>query len=229
MNFFAVIPVKYISERVKSKNFRKFYNNKSLLDILLDKLIKIKSISKIYISTDNEKLKLNNQYTKKRIEIIKRDKKYCNNKTPWSDVIHNVVSNIPINNNDNLMWCHTTTPLFDDYEIALRQYKKNTKYNGLVAVSKINEFLIGENKIPLNYSWGNWHKYSQDMPNTYAISGALFISKKREFLRNRYVISTKPDFYVASSFSSLDIDNSYDFELAKYLYKNKKKFLKIKN
>ena len=127
MNFFAVIPVKYISERVKSKNFRKFYNNKSLLDILLDKLIKIKSISKIYISTDNEKLKLNNQYTKKRIEIIKRDKKYCNNKTPWSDVIHNVVSNIPINNNDNLMWCHTTTPLFDDYEIALRQYKKNTK------------------------------------------------------------------------------------------------------
>ncbi len=227
MKTVAVIPVKFKSERVPSKNFRKFYKNKSLLDILLDKLLKIKKIEKIFISTDNQKISFKNKKLKNKIEVIFRDKKLCNNKTPWSEVIYNVVNHLPVNDNTNVMWCHTTTPLFDDYSNALNFFLNNKSFNGLVAVSKIKEFLIGENKIPLNYSWGNWHKYSQNMPNIFAVSGALFICKKKEFLKNRYVISTNPFFYESSSFSSIDIDNIYEFELARILYQNKNKFKKL--
>ena len=51
MKIVAVIPVKEISERVRKKNLRKFYKNKSLLDILIEKLKKCRDISKIYISS----------------------------------------------------------------------------------------------------------------------------------------------------------------------------------
>ena len=227
MKTVAVIPVKFKSERVPLKNFRNFYKNKSLLDILLDKLLKIKKIEKIFISTDNKKISLKSYNKNKRIEVLIRDKKLCNNKTPWSDVIYNVVDQLPVKDNVNVMWCHTTTPLFDDYNEALEIFLKNKTFNGLVAVSKIKEFLIGQNKIPINYSWGNWHKYSQHMPDIYAVSGALFICKKKEFIKNRYVISTNPYFFESSSFSSLDIDNLYEFELARILFQNKKKFKKL--
>ena len=57
MKIVAVIPVKEISERVKSKNLRDFYNGESLLKILIKKLKKCKEIEKIYISSNSEKLK----------------------------------------------------------------------------------------------------------------------------------------------------------------------------
>ena len=45
----------------------------------------------------------------------------------------------------------------------------------------------------------------------------MFASKKVNFLNNRYVISKNP-FYEISRYESLDIDDNYDFELAKLLY-----------
>ena len=53
MKTVALVPVKSISERVKSKNFRDFFNGKSLFDILLDKLIKSNVFDEIYISSNS--------------------------------------------------------------------------------------------------------------------------------------------------------------------------------
>ena len=50
----------------------------------------------------------------------------------------------------------------------------------------------------------------------------MFASKKINFLNNRYVISKNPHFYQISRYESLDIDDNYDFELAKLLIKNKR-------
>jgi len=41
MRIVAIIPVKEKSERVPSKNFKTFSDEKSLLDILLEKLLKM--------------------------------------------------------------------------------------------------------------------------------------------------------------------------------------------
>ena len=90
MRIIAVIPVKEKSERVKSKNLRYFHKNNSLLDILIKKLKKCKDISKIYISSNSKKIeKISKKYN---CSYIKRDMKYCNNVTPWSEVIFEVVN-----------------------------------------------------------------------------------------------------------------------------------------
>ena len=222
MKIVAVIPVKVKSERVKSKNFTVFYRGKSLFDLLIDKLKSVKEIDTIYISSNATHLK--DSAEKLGCEFIRRNDKYCNNNIPWSDVIAHVAESIPESNDSSIAWCHTTSPLFNKYDLAIRSYLENVKkckYDGLVTTVKISEFLVSKNKQPLNYSWGPWHKYSQYLDQIYAITGALFIASKHEMVQNRYVISKNPLFYEVNPLEAIDIDTPYDFELAKLLMENK--------
>ena len=50
----AVVPVRKNSERLRNKNFLKFYKNESLLEIKIQQLKKIKYIDKIVISSDSK-------------------------------------------------------------------------------------------------------------------------------------------------------------------------------
>ena len=219
----AVVPVKKKSERLNDKNFRKFYKGKSLFDLLIDKLLLSKMIEEIYISSNN--LHLEKKVKKLGCNFIYREDKYCNNVIPWSDMIYHTIDSIPVNNQTVIAWCHTTTPLFDSYDKAIKKFLKDakkTKCDGLVVVSKFNEFIVSENKKPINYSWGPWHQYSQYLEQLYTVTGSMFVAKKNEFLKNRYVISKQPSYYEISRYESLDIDDAYDFELAKILMKNYK-------
>ena len=219
MAMVAVIPVKHTSERVQSKNFRSFYERKSLLDIKIEQLRNTPHIDQIYISSDSPDAKL--ACEKYDVIYLPRDESLCNNVAPWSDVIHAVVDSIPVDDNDHVAWCHTTSPTFDCFEEAIEDYFSAIKggiHNGLVAVSPCKEFIVDDMATPVNYSWGPWHKYSQDLRKYYFVSGALFLSKKSEYLRNRYVISTSPHLFVASSEASIDIDTEFDYEFAKYVY-----------
>ena len=222
MKIVAVIPVKEHSERVPNKNIRKFYNSKSLLDILITKLKKCQDISKIYISSNSKKIK--NISKKNKCFYIERDFRYCNNVTAWSEVIFEVVNNIPENENTVLMWCHTTTPLFDSYKRAISIFKnKKFKHDGLISVEKYKRFLISEKKKPINYSWGIWHPYSQDLDSVFSVTGALFMMKIKDFKKNRYVISKNPYFLETKNLEGIDIDTKEDFKLAQLLYRNKSK------
>ncbi|MDC0856137.1 hypothetical protein OAP67_03735 [Candidatus Pelagibacter sp.] len=226
MKIVAVIPVKEISERVKSKNLRNFYKNDSLLKILIKKLKKCKEIKEIYISSNSEKIKKISK--KEKCKYLHRDKKFCNNITSWSDVISEVVNSIPENEQTILMWCHTTTPLFDSYNKAINIYKKrNFKNDGLISVANFSQFIVNEKKMPINYTWGAWHPYSQNLEKLYYITGALFMTKISEMKKNRYVISRNPHYLIAKNIEAIDIDTNYDFELAKILYQNKHKFKKL--
>ena len=225
MKIVAVIPVKAVSERVESKNFRDFIDGQSLFDILLSKLVESKVIDKIYVSSDAKNIK--DFVERKGCSFIERDKKFCNNQVPWSDVIAHVAESIPEKDDTVLCWCHTTSPLFDEYEQAIKDYKKSLKdgFDGLVSVCQVNDFIVSEKGQPLNYSWGPWHKYSQFLDKYYSITGALFITTKGEMVKNRYVISKNPFFYKVSDFKSIDVDTEFDFKLAQLLFMNRSNLL----
>jgi CMP-N-acetylneuraminic acid synthetase len=223
MKVVAVIPVKSVSERVESKNFREFFNGDSLFDLLLTKLKKSKHIDEIYISSNATDLR--GDIEKHGFKFIQRADEFCNNNVPWSDVIAHVVASIPEKSSTIICWCHTTSPLFDEYDEAIdsfRKFEKSGEYDGLVTVSELSEFIVSENRQPVNYSWGPWHRYSQHLETMYSITGALFISSKEEMVKNRYVISKNPFFHIVSSLKAIDIDTQYDFKLAQLLMKNKK-------
>ena len=165
------------------------------------------------------------KYQKNKCHYLERDIKFCNNVTPWSDVIYEVANSIPEKDKTILMWCHTTTPLFDSYSQAIKIYKsKKFKNDGLISVEKFKKFIVTEKKIPLNYNWGIWHPYSQNLENLYSITGALFMMSQKQFKKNRYVISKNPFYLETKKFEGIDIDTIEDFKTAQFIYKNRKKF-----
>ena len=120
MKKIAVIPVKEKSERVESKNFREFFKGKSLFDLLIEKLIHSNTFDKIYVSSNSHTLK--EKINSLGIEFISRDDSFCNNDIPWSDVIAHVAESIPEKDDSILAWCHTTSPLFTDYDKAMKKF-----------------------------------------------------------------------------------------------------------
>ncbi len=221
MKTVALVPVKSISERVKSKNFRDFFNGKSLFDILLDKLIKSNVFDEIYISSNS--LEAKEKATSLGLKFLQRDDSFCNNEVPWSDVIAHIAETIPEDKNTTLAWCHTTSPTFNRYDEAINTFHKlleSGSNDGLVSVIKSSDFIVSEKLIPINYSWGPWHRYSQNLEKYYYITYALFVSSIESMIKNRYVISKNPHFFEVKPIEAIDIDSEYDFELAKILMEN---------
>ena len=70
----ALIPVRKNSQRLKNKNFLKFFKNKSLLEIKIQQLKQINYIDKIVVSSDSKKAaeiaKKNNVFFHKRKKVF---------------------------------------------------------------------------------------------------------------------------------------------------------------
>lgn len=223
MKTVAVVPVKHDSERVKQKNFRPFDGSRSLLDIKIEQLKGAGCFDEIYISSDSPDAKKCSEVH--GVRFLERDISLCNNVTPWSDVIYEVVNSVPEPVTTHIAWCHTTSPLFTLFNECLIRYHSNLKSekeNGLIAVSECKEFILDERATPVNYSWGPWHKYSQNLKKHFFVSGALFVASKHEMLKNRYVISSDPYLFKASAEESIDIDTEFDFKFAQYLNEQRK-------
>ena len=220
MKTVAVIPVKETSERVKNKNFKTFANGLSLLDLKILQLKEAESFDEIFISSNSETAKTAAE--KHQINFIQRDDSFCNNITSWSDTIHEVIKGIPVKESTAIAWCHVTSPLFTRYKEAVKDYYTALQNNcdGLVSVCRFSEFLVSAKARPVNYSWGVWHPYSQNLEELYSITGALFITTKKEMLKNRYVISKKHFLFDTKKLESVDIDDNEDFRLAQLIHEN---------
>lgn len=217
----AVIPVKDKSERVKSKNFIEFLDGKSLFELKIEQLKNSGVFDEIYVSSNSDRAKA--VCDKEDIKYTHREDRFCNNDIPWSDVIFEVVNSLPEEEETSVAWCHTTSPLFSNFEDAIQKYKSlGEEYNGLVTVKRFTEFLVNAKGFPVNYNWGVWHKYSQYLDIYFTITGALFVAPIKEMKKNRYVISTNPYLYETSDFEAIDVDTEFDFKLAQMMLKNLK-------
>ncbi len=220
MRHFAVIPVKNHSERVENKNFRPFFDGRSLLELKVEQVQKSGLFTDIFISSDSGKAA--DCAKKYGIQHVERSRRYCDNLTPWSEVIVEVISKLPVKEDDVISWCHVTSPLFSDFERAVAKFDAlEPEYNGLFAVSKLNRFILNSKFRPMNYTWGPWHPYSQDLESLYFVTGSLFMARKRDFLDARYVITSRPYALEVSEKEALDVDTELDFKIARWIAEEK--------
>jgi N-acylneuraminate cytidylyltransferase len=219
MNIVAVVPVKDNSERVPNKNFKDFFRGLSLLELKINHLKSASIFSNIYISSDSKKAKI--IADSMGVNFIQRDSKFCNNIIPWSEVILNILESLPEDEDTLIAWCHTTSPFFENYKQAIQTYisskQNNDDFDGLITVERLNDFIVDEKPQPLNYSWGVWHDYSQNLKKMFRITGALFLTSKKEMIKNRYVISKRPILFISSQLEGIDIDTEFDFKVAKLI------------
>ena len=135
----AIIPIRKNSQRIKNKNFRKFFNNKSLLEIKIEQLKKVKLIDKIVISSDSKKAeKISRKYG---VFFHNRPKYFASSKCSGSNFFQHLALSIK---GKYLMYCPCTSPIIKNntYKLFLKKFflLKN-KYDSFNTVRKINTFI----------------------------------------------------------------------------------------
>tara|TARA_A100001015_G_scaffold248286_1_gene285613 strand:- start:766 stop:1473 length:708 start_codon:yes stop_codon:yes gene_type:complete len=224
------LPCKKSSSRVKNKNKRKFADiDYGLLRIKINHLVKCRSINKIYLSTNDEKIIKFIKYLKNnKIIIHKRiDKTLSTSKTVTQKLIEHASDVVP---DGHILWTHVTSPFVNKniYEKIIKKYKQiiKKKYDSLMTVTELKGF-VWDNKKPINYNSKKikWPKTQETKPLN-KINSAVFLCSRENYINKKNRIGKKPYFYKLSRFEGIDIDEFEDFYFAEYIFKNKKKFLK---
>lgn len=127
MNSICIIPARSGSVRIKNKNIIKF-QNKPIIYWSIQAAKKSKCFKKIYVSTDSDRIaKIVKKFGK--IDIIKRPKKFSNNKAPLIDVIHHALMSVKISY-DAVCCILPASPLimFNDIALSKKFLSKNCNF-----------------------------------------------------------------------------------------------------
>lgn len=218
MRVVAVIPAKGSSSRVPDKNFRHFYNEKSLLEIKIKQCKESSVFDAIYVSSDDERAKIiaeNNE-----VNYVARDGRLCLDSTPWHEVLEGVLNSIPEADDVWVAWCPVTSPLFQRYKDIVDFLKKKVGegFNSAVTVTPLKHYYLDSKFNPLNHRWGMWHTYSQSISPIYQLNLASIISIKNDMKMCKYLIGSNPSFFETQTWEGMDIDTMEEFEMAEILY-----------
>mgnify|MGYP001179855552 CR=1 FL=1 len=210
----ALIPVREGSARIKDKNFVEFSEGRSLLDIKIDHLKQAGCFDRIFVSSDSDKVRhiaLNNG-----IDFLERSTEMCQSDVIWPDVVEHIISTIP--GNPIVTWSLVTSPLFNRYANAVKDFLDHKENDSLVAVLPKKSFFINKFGRGINYNPGCWHPYSQELETYYEVTGACYIGLKSDMIKWRYWFGIKPFLFEVSETEAVDVDTEEQFKFATKLY-----------
>lgn len=224
----VIIPVKDNSKRVPNKNFKSFFNNQSLFDLTVGKLLEVVNPCDIYMSCENEERKtLADRYG---VNFILRDVELASNDTPFYDVFNGVCDQVP--GSDDVAWCQVIDPMFNGYKECFDLWNngysslnfgvpgiKNVKgsHDSLVVVYPDRGYYLDGSYSPEGFGFGRWHKKSQILPTKYHLTFTLSILTRDAIKKCGYYIGNSPFWYHAKN-KHVDIDTESDFTLAQSMY-----------
>jgi N-acylneuraminate cytidylyltransferase len=220
----CVILGKAGSTRVKLKNYRPFYREQSLMDILLAKLTAVIRREDVYLSCEREEYrKVSEEWG---VGFIHRDERYTAFTTSNVDVVRNVCKDVP--GNEDILWVSSVEPFFDEFPQVLECWDKVDKrtYDSLNVVYPKKMFLLDQNHNPIGWGFGHWHKYSQELPPVYQMSWAVAILSRQCISEVSYIIGARPYWYESTA-EAVDIDIEHDWELAQEMYRQKQAKVKV--
>ena len=212
----ALIPVREGSQRVKGKNFIPFCEGKSLLEIKINALKEADCFDHIYVSSDSTRA--HDLAEENGVEFFLRAKKMCEADVIWSDVVEHIMNTIP--GNPIVIWALATSPLFNRYTKAVKDFLAHKENDSLVAVLPKKSFFINKFGRGINYNPGYWHPYSQELETYYEVTGASYIGLKSDMLKWRYWFGIKPYLFEVSETEAIDVDTLEQFKFAHKVAQN---------
>ena len=212
----ALIPVREGSQRVKQKNFKPFSHEKSLLNLKIKQLQDADCFDKIYISSDSDLAK--DIAHDEGASFLYRDSYMCGHEArlyEYNNYMLNTVPGDPI-----VAWTMTTAPLFDDYMSVVSKYLSLDvkSHDSLITVIPYNGFLVDVNAKPINCSFGHWHLLTQELRESYEITGGVYMAQKSDQLKWSYWFGPRAYLYQTSKIKSIDVDDEEDFKIAEILH-----------
>jgi N-acylneuraminate cytidylyltransferase len=212
----AVILGKSTERLIPHKNYRPFYGEMSLMDLLIEKLIKVLSGDDIYLSCESDEFRYIAE--KWGINFTLRESAYASYNASNTDVVANVAKSIPYNG--DLLWCSCVEPFFNEYIdiIELWHSLDKKEHDSLNVVYPMKKFMLDRHYNPIGFGFGHWHKYSQTIPPIYQISWATCILSRECIEKTSYPVGRNPYWYDSYA-HIIDIDTLDDFRFASLVYK----------
>lgn len=215
MGLIAIVPAKANSIRVPNKNYRPFYGDLSLVDLLLEKLRRVLPCERIYLSCEDEsKAAVTVRYG---VQFLLRDPRLCDNETTFPDFLRGICDHVP--GEDDVLWCEAIDPLFDEHALVIDNWDamEVTLHDSLTVVYPVQQYLLDADHRPIGFGFGPWHVPSQHLPTFYRLNFTCAILTRESILRCGYPVGERPAWYAASN-QFLDIDTIEDFEIAQAVY-----------
>ena len=213
---YALIPIKFNSDRVPGKNFR-LMNNKPLFYYIINNLKKCKYISKIIINIDNEFLEESIKKYFNDVEFYYRPEYLKGGDVPTNKLFIDMIENMNLDA-DYYFQTHTTNPLLkletinNTIKMFLDENKYCLCYDSLFSVKKWQTRLYDKNSNAVNHNPLELLP-TQNLDPLYEENSCMYLFSKESIIKNNHRIGKKPLMYAMNDIESQDIDIETDFKI----------------
>lgn len=211
----AIVPVKGNSSRLPNKNILPF-GDSNLLQHKIEQLKQVNGLYEIIVSSDSDEMLAIGE--KCGVKAIKRPTQYADESVPFGMFLEYVCDIIE---GDHLMWACATSPCVEPYlyEKAIKLYFEKLKegYDSLITCQPYQTFLMDENG-PMNFKMGLEHINSEKLPMLYHFTNGIDLAPKDKVKEWHYNFGPKAYKLLVNKREAADIDDVYDYEMAKILY-----------
>lgn len=204
------IPAQTTSQRIRKKNIRPFFNDKSLLEIKIEQLRNIVPSECIFVSSNGLEVKEICDYLE--VNFLLRPEELLGNAIMQKDLFKHFLSKTPPC--ENVGWIQVTDPLYDDFSELFSIAPQAEEVR--VVATKVNKHAFFKG-YPINFQFGDWHEVTQSIEPILVPRWSGFYARRETFDKYKYHFGKKNTF-VATQKPFVDIDYMEDFELAQYLY-----------
>ena len=211
-NYLAIIPARKNSKRIKNKNLQKI-NKKTLIDITIDEVLKVKKIDHIAVTSDSEKI-LDIAKNNKLI-AIKRPSALSKDTSPTEDALLHTIYSLEQKEIffKNIILLQPTSPqrTAKDINDCINVYEKkraNSIFSGYFSAEFLWQ-IKGKSKKSVTYNYLKRQR-SQNINPFFFENGAIYIFNCGLFkkIKNRII---KPfEIFEMNKFKSMDLDTVKD-------------------
>ena len=224
MKKICIIPIRSGSKRLPGKNILKFHN-KSLYEWTTNFSVKSNFFDQIILATDYKQI-LNKRFDKKITKYL-RSKKSSTDKATLLDLTKEIIKKFNFNGEDVIFILPVTNPLRTKKDLVqiFNLFKKNNfKYPAFSVRKNINPLHLlfkKENGFlkPINKNVIDTKK--QAYPTNYIWNDAFLIDSCNNLIKKKNLYGNKSLFYEMPQNLSISIDDKFDFEISKFLFKKK--------
>lgn len=227
-NSICIILAKKNSKGLTNKNIKNFFG-KPLIYHTIKPVLDSKLFDRVIVSTDSPLIqKISIKYGAEAPFL--RPKNLSSYKSSYSDALVHALNWIKENYKkyEYVYYTYPTNPLRikEDIIKAHRELQNNSKLDLVASVAEDRHPIFWSGSLKKNLSLRNfihkkYCKNRQELPKTYHIDGSIFFGKWDVFYKRKNFYSVNSKAIVIPSIRSIDIDDIFDFELAKLLKKFK--------
>jgi len=213
----AIIPARLEDKLLPQKNIFPF-GDSNLLIHKIRQLKKVKQISQIVVSSENDYIL--DLAQSESVVALKRPDEYSKIGASFGNFVEHIARQISA---EHILWACVTSPLVDtaNYEEAIRLYIKKLQegYDSLITVQRIRRFLLDDNG-PLNFRLSNKYKDKNELAELYEFTNGIVLAPRLSMVKWKYNWGVLPYKLELDRRTTIDICDRYDYEFAQFLFSN---------